>query len=89
MDHPETDLGAMSHSELRAYLKRLEINVAQVRRRLRRIEARFGTTTEEMFARLSPEEIEASAELSEWAGEREMLLRLESQHSALAERLQS
>jgi hypothetical protein len=87
MGQPEAEFEAMSHAELRAYLKRLEMNLAQVRRRLRRIEERFGATTEEMFARLRPEEIEANPELSEWAGEREMLQRLEVQQRALAARL--
>jgi len=87
MDQPEAEFETMSHTELRAYLKRLELNVAQVRRRLRGFEARFGSTTEAMFASLRPDEIEASPELSEWAGEREMLLRLEAQRAALAERL--
>ena len=84
---PEAEFESMSHAELRAYLKRLEINVAQVRRRLQGLEARFGSTTEAMFANLRPDEIEADVVLSEWAGEREMLLRLEAQRAALAERL--
>ena len=88
MEQPEDEFVGMSHSELRAYLKRLEINVAQVRRRLRQFEDNFGASTEETFAQLDPDEIEASPLLSEWAGEREMLLRLESQRVALAERLQ-
>jgi hypothetical protein len=88
MDQPEAEFEGMSHGELRAYLKRLELSVDQAKRRLRRIEARFGATTEEMFARLTLEEIQASAELSEWAGEREMLQRLDAQRTALAKRLQ-
>jgi hypothetical protein len=87
MEQPEAEFEAMSHAELRAYLRRLEINEAQVRRRLRRFEDRYGATTEAMFANLRLDEIEASVELSEWAGEREMLLRLEAQRAALAERL--
>jgi len=89
MAQPEFEYEEMTHSELRAYLKRLEVNVAQVRRRLSGFEARFGSTTDEMFASKTTEEIEASAELSEWAGEREMLARLEEQRAALAERLKS
>ena len=87
MDQPEVDFEEMTHSELRAYLKRLEMNVVQVRRRLKVFEARFGTPTEEMFSRVSAEEIEADADLSEWAGEREMLRRLDEQRSALKNRL--
>jgi hypothetical protein len=88
MNQPVDEFEAMSHSELRAYLKRLELNVAQVRRRLSQFEANYGASTEERFAGLQPEEIEASAVLSEWAGEREMLARLEAQRDALAERLE-
>ena len=87
MDAPEAEFDTLSHAELRAYLKRLEMNVAQVRRRLGEFEARAGVTTEEMFARLSPDEIEADSDLSEWAGEREMLQRLDTQRAALAKRL--
>ncbi len=87
MNLPLDEFEAMSHSELRAYLKRLELNVGQVRRRLRKFENTFGADTEETFARLTPEEIEANAVLIEWAGEREMLQRLEAQRKALANRL--
>ena len=87
MSQPEVEYEEMTHSELRAYLKRLEVNLAAVRRRLKRFEAQFGSTTDAMFARLRPEEIEASADLSEWAGEREVLQRLEAQRDELAERL--
>jgi hypothetical protein len=87
MDQPEVEFEESSHPELRAYLKRLEMNVAQVRRRLRDFETRFAATTEEMFARLTPEEVEADADLSQWAGEREMLQRLEAQRVALEKRL--
>jgi hypothetical protein len=88
MELSDAEFETMSHGELRAYLKRLELSVAQVRRRLGRLEGRFGASTEEMFARLTPEEIETSSELTEWAGEREMLQRLEAQRAALAKRLQ-
>jgi hypothetical protein len=87
MFQPEDEFAAMTHSELRAYLKRLELNVGQVRRRLRQFEATFGASTEDTFARLQPEEIAANTVLSEWAGEREMLQRLEAQRTALADRL--
>ncbi len=87
MDQPEVDYDQMTHSELRAYLERLEMNVAQVQKRLIGFEAIFGSTTEEMFARVTPEEIDASPGLTEWAGEHEMLIRLEAQRIALADRL--
>jgi septation ring formation regulator EzrA len=89
MDQPEVDYETMTHSELRAYLERLEMSVTQVQKRLIGFEDRFGTTTEEMFASITPEEIEARPGLSEWAGELEMLQRLEAQRTALADRLKS
>ncbi|MBI3363142.1 MAG: hypothetical protein HY023_18725 [Chloroflexi bacterium] len=90
MGQPEDDaeFEQMDHPQLRAYLKRLEINLAQVKRRLREFEARFGAETEEMFSRVSAAEIEADSDLSEWAGEREMMRRLEEQRAALKKRLE-
>jgi hypothetical protein len=76
-----------SHTSLRQYLKRLEENIQQVQRRLKRFEAGFGMDSEEFYGKLHNAELEERIEYAEWAGEHEMLKRLIKQRDALKKRL--
>lgn len=75
------------HTSLRQYLKRLEDNIRQVKRRLKRFEDEFGMDSEEFFSRLSDAEPDERLEYAEWAGEHEMLHRLVKQRDELKKRL--
>ena len=80
-DHPP------SHTSLRQYLKRLEENIQQVQRRLKRFEEEFGMDSEAFYSRLKNAELDERIEYAEWAGEHEMLQRLIKQRDALKKRL--
>jgi len=73
---------------LRQYLERLEISLQAVRRRLQRYEDEHGLTTAEFYARLHSGEYKEGLEYAEWAGEHEMLQRLEQQRDELKKRLE-
>jgi guanylate kinase len=75
------------HPSLRQYLKRLEDNVEQVQRRLKRFEAEFGMDSEEFYSKLHNAELDERIEYAEWAGEHEMLQRLIQQRDELKKRL--
>jgi hypothetical protein len=76
-----------SHASLRQYLKRLEENIEQVTRRLKRFEAEFGMDSEVFYSKLQNAELDERVEYAEWAGEHEMLQRLIKQRDALKKRL--
>ncbi len=76
-----------SHATLRAYLHRLEENIAQVRRRLEAFERAYGQDTETVFSRIRNGDLEMTEEFEEWAGEREMFRRLQAQQEELEARL--
>ena len=75
------------HASLRQYLKRLEDNLQQVTRRLKRFEAEFGMDSEEFYAKLQNAELDERVEYAEWAGEHETLKRLMEQRDELKKRL--
>ena len=75
------------HASLRQYLKRLEENIKQVQRRLKRFEAEFGMDSEEFYGKLQNAELDERVEYAEWAGEHEMLQRLIQQRDELQKRL--
>jgi hypothetical protein len=75
------------HASLRAYLKRLEDSIQQVKRRLKRFEDEFGMDSEKFYARLQNAELDERIEYAEWAGEHEMLKRLMKQRDELKRRL--
>jgi len=77
----------MSHTSLRQYLKRLEDNLQQVSRRLKRFEAEFGMDSEAFYAKLQNAELDERVEYAEWAGEHETLKRLMQQRDELKKRL--
>ncbi len=80
---PDTD-----HATLRRYLQRLEDNIRQISRRLKRFEDEFGMDSEEFYAKLQNAELDERVEYSEWAGEHEALLRLTKQRDELKRRLE-
>jgi hypothetical protein len=75
------------HASLRQYLKRLEDNIQQVTRRLKRFEAEFGMDSEVFYSKLQNAELDERVEYAEWAGEHETLQRLIEQRDELKERL--
>ena len=85
----EDDLSALGsdHETLRRYLQRLEDNIVQVSRRLKRFEEEFGMDSEVFYAKLQNAELEERVEYSEWAGEHEVLQRLMRQRDELQRRL--
>jgi hypothetical protein len=76
-----------SHTSLRQYLQRLEENIKQVQRRLKRFEDEFGMDSEEFYSKLQNAELEERIEYAEWAGEHEKLQRLIKQRDELKKRL--
>jgi len=76
-----------SHASLRQYLKRLEENIKQVQRRLKRFETEFGMDSEVFYSKLQNAELDERVEYAEWAGEHEMLQRLIKQRDELKKRL--
>ena len=83
----EPDLSNLDHASLRQYLKRLEDNLQQVTRRLKRFEAEFGMDSEVFYSKLQNAELDERVEYAEWAGEHETLKRLREQRDELKERL--
>ena len=85
----EDDISALGsdHATLRRYLQRLEDNIVQVARRLRRFEEEFGMDSEVFYAKLQNAELDERVEYSEWAGEHEVLQRLIRQRDELQKRL--
>jgi len=83
----EQPLEEMSHASLRQYLKRLEDNIKQVQRRLKRFETEFGMDSEVFYSKLQNAELDERVEYAEWAGEHEMLQRLIRQRDELKRRL--
>jgi guanylate kinase len=75
------------HTTLRRYLQRLEDNIRQVSRRLKRFEEEFGMDSEVFYSKLQNAELDERVEYSEWAGEHEMLQRLVKQRDELKKRL--
>ena len=73
--------------EIRKYLDRLALSKQAVQRRLRRFEEEFGMDSEKFYAKLHNAELNERIEYAEWAGEHEMLLRLEQQRAELEQRL--
>jgi hypothetical protein len=76
------------HVTLRRYLQRLEDNIKQVQRRLKRFEEEFGMDSEKFYAKLQNAELDERVEYSEWAGEHEVLKRLVKQRDELKKRLE-
>jgi len=76
-----------AHTSLRQYLKRLEENIKQVQRRLKRFETEFGMDSEAFYSTLQNAELDERVEYAEWAGEHEMLQRLIKQRDELKKRL--
>ena len=85
----DLSLPGADHATLRHYLQRLEDNIRQISRRLKRFEDEFGMDSEEFYAKLQNAELEEREEYSEWAGEHEALLRLTKQRDELKKRLES
>ncbi len=77
----------LDHASLRQYIKRLDDNIAAVKRRLERFEKQFGMDSEAFYAKLQNAEITERVEYAEWAGEHEVLQRLVQQRDALKKRL--
>ena len=73
--------------EIRQYLDRLELSIQSVQRRLRRFEAEFGMDSEAFYAKLQSSQLDDGVEYAEWAGEHEMLQRLQKQKAELKARL--
>lgn len=86
MDDDISALGS-DHDTLRRYLQRLEDNILQVSRRLKRFEEEFGMDSEVFYAKLQNAELDERVEYSEWAGEHEVLQRLSKQRNELQKRL--
>jgi hypothetical protein len=82
-----TDFNDLSPKDLRAYLKRLEENIAVVKRRLKRFEDEFGMDSEVFYAKLQNAELDERVEYAEWAGEHEQLQRLTGQRDELKAKL--
>lgn len=72
---------------LRAYLKRIEENIAIVKRRLKRFEEEFGMDSEVFYAKLQNAELDERVEYAEWAGEHTQLQRLTEQRDELKAKL--
>ena len=77
------------HATLRRYLQRLEDNIRQISRRLKRFEEEFGMDSEQFYAKLQNAELDERVEYSEWAGEHEALQRLIKQRDELKKRLEA
>jgi hypothetical protein len=73
--------------ELRQYLARLDQNIQAVQRRLKRFEEEFGMDSELFYAKLQNAELSERIEYAEWAGEHEMLQRLQAQRADVQSRL--
>ena len=76
-------------TEIQRYLDRLALSIQSVQRRLKRFEEEFGMDSELFYAKLQNAELNERIEYAEWAGEHEMLKRLEQQRADLQERLKN
>lgn len=85
----DLSLPGSDHTTLRRYLQRLEDNIRQISRRLKRFEEEFGMDSEAFYAKLQNAELEEREEYSEWAGEHEALQRLIQQRDELKKRLET
>ena len=85
----DISLPGSDHATLRRYLQRLEDNIRQIQRRLKRFEEEFGMDSEEFYAKLQNAELDERVEYSEWAGEHEALQRLVKQRDELKRRLEA
>ena len=85
----DLSLPGSDHATLRRYLQRLEDNIRQISRRLKRFEEEFGMDSEEFYAKLQNAELEEREEYSEWAGEHAALQRLTTQRDELKKRLET
>jgi len=74
---------------IREYIKRLDVSLQAVQRRLKRFEEEFGLDSAEFYARLQNAELSERIEYAEWAGEHEMLKRLQQQKQELLKRLEA
>jgi hypothetical protein len=72
---------------IQAYLRRIEDNIAVVKRRLKRFEEEFGMDSEIFFSKLHNAELDERIEYTEWVGEHERLQRLMKQRDELKQRL--
>lgn len=77
----------LDENALKAYLRRIEDNIAVVKRRLKRFEDEFGMDSEIFFSKLHNAELDERIEYTEWAGEHERLQRLTKQRDELKQRL--
>ena len=75
--------------EIRRFLDRLALSIQSVQRRLKRFEEEFGMDSELFYAKLQNAELNERIEYAEWAGEHEMLKRLEQQRAELQARLKN
>jgi hypothetical protein len=75
-------------AEIQRYLDRLALSIQSVQRRLKRFEDEFGMDSELFYSKLHNAELSERIEYAEWAGEHEMLKRLEQQRAELQARLQ-
>jgi hypothetical protein len=85
----DLSLPGSDHATLRRYLQRLEDNIRQISRRLKRFEDEFGMDSEAFYAKLQNAELDERVEYSEWAGEHEALQRLILQRDELKKRLET
>ncbi len=74
-------------NEIRRYLDRLALSMQAVQRRLKRFEEEFGMDSEVFYSKLHNAELSERIEYAEWAGEHEMLQRLQQQRATLQARL--
>ena len=61
----DLSLPGADHATLRHYLQRLEDNIRQISRRLKRFEDEFGMDSEEFYAKLQNAELDERVEYSE------------------------
>ena len=73
--------------EIKQYIGRLELSMQSVQRRLKRFEDEFGMDSEAFYAKLQNAQLDERVEYAEWAGEHEMLQRLQQQKAELEARL--
>jgi hypothetical protein len=88
-DPEDDEFAGADPATLRQYLARLDLSLQAVRRRLKRYEEEFGMDSDEFYARLQNAELDERIEFAEWAGEREMLKRLEAQRADVQARLEA
>lgn len=80
-------LDDLDEKALKAYLRRIEDNIAVVKRRLKRFEDEFGMDSEIFFGKLHNAGLDERIEYTEWVGEHEMMQRLTKQRDELKKKL--